>query len=124
MTSPSSSRAGVRRARICGRQAKLPVRPREARDDVGDLAGEAGNVERRAVDDVDPDDIGGADPAELGEDVGRSAGEALAVDQHVARSPRPGPRRSVSPASIEKPGTLFSMSSALRGAKRAKSAGV
>ena len=62
----------------------------------------------------------------------RASSVWMSVDRPVKRSPlistllvaSPSPRRSVSPALIEKPGTLFSMSSAVRGAKRAKSAGV
>ena len=62
----------------------------------------------------------------------RCSSVKMSVDLPEKRSPListlpvawPRPRRSVSPASIEKPGTWLSMSSALRGAKRAKSAGV
>jgi hypothetical protein len=54
------------------------------RDDVRDLARQAGNVERGGIDDLDSGDVGGADLPQFGEDVGRFAREALAVDQHVA----------------------------------------
>ena len=83
-TSPLSSRAGVRRARICGPIDEIAAEALIGGDDVGDLAGQAGNVQGGGVDDLDPGDVGGADPPELGEDVGRFAREALAVDQHVA----------------------------------------
>jgi hypothetical protein len=63
----------------------VSAQPGRRGDDVGDLAGESGYVQRRAVDDLDPGDVRRADPAQLGEDIYRLAREALAVDQHVAR---------------------------------------
>ena len=119
-----AARRGAVAARICGLQTKLPERPRRPGDDIGDLAAEAGNVERRAR--------RRSRSGRHWRALIRCSSVNTLVDLPEIRSPListlpvawPRPRRSVSPPSIEKPGTLFSMSSALRGAKRAKSAGV
>ena len=55
-----------------------------AGDHVRDLAGEAGDLERGAVDDLDPLDVARRDAAQLRHDVVRFAGEPLAVDDDVA----------------------------------------
>jgi hypothetical protein len=46
----------------------------------------ATDVERRAIDDVDANDVLGGDAADFGESVVGLAGDALSVDQHVPRS--------------------------------------
>ena len=103
-TSPLSSRAGVRWARICGRQTKLPERP-----PIG--------VTMLATWPVRPEMFSVA-PSTISIRVTlaaliRRSSVKMSVDLPEKRSPListlpvawPRPRRSVSPSSIEKPGT-------------------
>ena len=47
------------------------------------LPGQAGDAQRRPVDDLDTDDIAGGDPAEKGERIDILARDARAVDQDI-----------------------------------------
>src|SRR3546814_10393193 len=58
-----------------------PADARRRGDDVRNLSGKAGHVERGAVDDADAGDVRRRDTAEIRHDVDRLGGEALAVDQ-------------------------------------------
>src|SRR3546814_11198758 len=64
---------------------KLPRKTVGSIDDIGDLPREAGNVERRAVDDLDPLDIAAGNARELGIHVVGLVRRPLAVEQHIAR---------------------------------------
>ena len=83
-------------------------------DDVGDLAGQARNGERRAVAYLDADDVAGRDPAQAGLDVVGLARMRWPLSSTLPVAwPRP---RSWIASRMVKPGTRASMSSALRGA--------
>src|SRR3546814_5638361 len=53
--------------------------------DVRDLPRQAGDIEARAVDDLDPLDIGGRNAGQLGDDRVRLGRWPRAVEQHIAR---------------------------------------
>jgi hypothetical protein len=109
---PRELRVGVVAAHV---RPPLPRAADAARlgDDVRDLAGEAGDVELGAVDDLDAHQVGGGDLGQLPEHVVALARQALPLSSTLPVAwPMP---RSCSASRITKPGTCCSMSSALRG---------
>jgi hypothetical protein len=77
-------RIGVMRAKL-GLPRKLPRKTVGAIDDIGDLPRQAWNIERRAIDDLDPLDIARGNTRQLGVHVVTLVRRSLAVEQHITR---------------------------------------
>jgi hypothetical protein len=79
-------RIGVVRAHLSGPGELTCQRRTRFVHDVGDLARQPGDIERRTIDDLDPLDVGRRDAGEQGVERIRLGGGALAIEQHVAGS--------------------------------------
>jgi hypothetical protein len=82
---PGEQGIGKMRPRLAGPAELARQRARGSVDDIGDLAGQTGNVERRAVDDLDPGDVGRRNARQERAQVVGLGRRALPVEQHIAR---------------------------------------